>query len=90
MDRQSHDLVAFFRSRGQSRQCPDASCRMCTPGAVLDARLQEVLRSRGFPTWFTVTVGPKGSYREHDVIAFLEKHLEEWREGRDWRILLAR
>ena len=55
----------------------------------LDARLQEYDRSRGFPKWFTVTTSPKGSYRETDIIAFLMKHLEPWREGRDWRILLA-
>ena len=55
---------------------------------VVDARLQAFLRSRGFPPWFTVTVGPKGSYREQDIIAFLEKHLELWEEGRDWRLLL--
>ena len=53
------------------------------------ARLQAFLRSRGFPQWFTVTVGRKGSYREHDIIAFLQKHLEPWRPGRDWRILLC-
>ena len=41
------------------------------------------------PAWFIVTVSPKGSYRENDVIIFLQRHLEEWREGRDWRILLA-
>jgi len=58
-------------------------------GAV-NERLQSFLRSHGFPRWFTVTVGPKGSYREHDIISFLQKkHLEPWKEGRDWRILLA-
>ena len=30
-----------------------------------------------------------GSYREHDVIALLKRHLEPWMEGRDWRIVLA-
>ena len=45
-------------------------------GGVVDERLQAFLRSRGFPSWFIVTMGPKGSYREHDVIAFLEKHLD--------------
>jgi len=55
----------------------------------VDKRLQECLRSRGFPSWFTATVAPKGSYREQDVISFLDKHLEQWTEGRDWRILLA-
>jgi hypothetical protein len=57
-------------------------------GAV-QARLQAFHRSRGFPAWFSVTVGPKGSYREYDIIAWLEKHLETWNDGRDWRIYLC-
>ena len=52
-------------------------------------RLQAFHRSRGFPKWFTVTVAPKGSYQGYDIIEFLEKHLEPWVEGRQWRILLA-
>ena len=58
-------------------------------GGRVHERLEAHLRSRGFPSWFTVTMGPKGSYREHDIIAFLDKHLEPWREDRDWRIILA-
>ena len=57
-------------------------------GRVND-RLQAYIRSGGFPSWFSVSTAPKGSYREQDIILFLERHLEEWREGRDWRILLA-
>ena len=67
-------------------------CEMCFKGASdgrLDARLQAYIRSRAYPSWFTVTVSPKGSYREHDIIIFLKRHLEEWCDGRDWRILLA-
>jgi hypothetical protein len=30
-----------------------------------------------------------GSYREHDVIAFLKQHLEPWAKGRNWRIIFA-
>ena len=44
----------------------------------VDKRLQDFLRSRGFPHWFTVAVGTKGSYREYDIISFLRKHLEPW------------
>ena len=60
----------------------------CKDGHVYE-RLQAFRRSCGFPHWFTVTVGPKGSYREQDIIDFLKHHLEPWKEGRDWRILLA-
>ena len=56
---------------------------------VVHERLQQFIRSRRFPSWISVTVAPKGSYRSQDVIQFLSKHLDEWREGRGWRILLA-
>ena len=69
-------------------QVPNACSRVFL-GGPLNARLQELLRIRGFPSWFTVAVAPKGSYREADVIAFLRKHLEPWKEGRDWRIILS-
>jgi len=59
------------------------------PDGRTDARLQAFLRNRGFPKWFTVTTAPKGSYREQDVISFLQKHLELWTVGRDWRIIFA-
>ena len=52
-------------------------CEMCFKGATdgrLDARLQAYIRSRGYASWFTVTVSPKGSYREHDIIIFLKRH----------------
>ena len=55
----------------------------------MDGRSQAYLRSRDFPSWFTMTTGPKGSYPEHDIIAFLSKHLEPWRQGRHWHIVLA-
>ena len=69
---------------------PPAECMFkAEPDGPVDKRLQEFIRSRGFPSWFTVTVGPKGSYRERDIIELLQKHLEPWGEGRDWRIMLA-
>ena len=55
----------------------------------LSDRLRKFIRSRGFPEWMSVTASPRGSYREQDIISFLDTHLEHWREERDWRILLA-
>jgi hypothetical protein len=69
---------------------PAAECMFkAEKDGIVDQRLQAFRRSRGFPEWFTVTVGPSGSYREHDIIAWLQKHLEPWREGRDWRIYMC-
>ena len=77
----------FDRSRGD--QMPAAECMFKAESeARVVQQLRAWLRSRGAPAWLTVTAGPKGSYREHDVIAFLERHLEPWTEGRDWRIYL--
>ena len=69
---------------------PPSECmfKAARDGSV-DRRLQDFLRSRGIPAWMTVTVSPSGSYSEQDVVAFLQKHLEPWTEGREWRILLA-
>ena len=36
-------------------------------GAV-DKRLQAFRNSRNFPPWLIVTLGPKGRYREADII----------------------
>ena len=73
----SSRFTAVADSRGNVRMPPAECMFKAAPDGVLNERLQEVLRSHGFPAWFTVTVGPKGSNRGHDVIAFLKKHLEE-------------
>ena len=39
--------------------------------------------------WLTVVTGPKGSYRETDVLTYMEKVLEPMSDDRDWRILLV-
>ena len=67
---------------GSGGPMPPAECMFkAAKDATVDARLQAFLRSRGFPPWFTVTTGPRGSYREHDVLSCLKKHLEPWSEA---------
>jgi len=56
---------------------------------TLELRVREHIRSRGYGPWITVATSPKGSYRESDVLNFLERHLPPWEEGRRWRIILA-
>ena len=69
---------------------PPAECMFkAEKDGTVERSLQQHLRSGGYPSWFSVAVGTKGSYREEDLIAFLQKHLEPMEEGRDWRILLA-
>ena len=69
---------------------PSAECMFKAESqAAVDKRLQDFREKNNFPPWFTVTVGPKGSYREADIIEWLRRHLEPWRPGRDWRIYLC-
>ena len=56
---------------------------------TLELRVREHIRSRGYGPWITVATSPKGSYREADVLNFLERHLRPWEEGQRWRIMLA-
>ena len=38
--------------------------------------------------WMSVVTSPKGSYREDDVLNFIENRLEDMSPSREWRILL--
>ena len=89
--RWSANLTTQSRFTGTSGgPMPAAECMFkAERDAQVDQRLQEFRRSRGFPDWFTVTVGPKGSYREVDIIEWLKRHLEPWSDGRDWRIYMC-
>ena len=78
----------FGGGEGDPMPPPEYMFKAAKDGPV-NSRLQAFLRSRGFPEWFTVAVGPKGSYREYDVIEFLQRHLESWRDDREWRIMLC-
>ncbi len=58
-------------------------------GGFIELRLREHLRSGGFGSWVSVATSPKGSYRLHDVLSFLERHLPPMSESRGWRIIMA-
>ena len=60
-----------------------------SPDGSLVLKLRDHIRSRGYSPWRTVACQEKGSYREEDILAFLEKHLPEWGPGRRWRIIMA-
>ena len=50
--------------------------------------MQEYVASKKLPFKVSVVTGPSGSYRENDILNFLEKHLLPWGPGRRWEILL--
>ena len=53
-------------------------------------QVQEKLQSSvpAWAPWLTVVTAPRGSYREDDVLTFIENRLEPMTPGRRWRILL--
>ena len=59
-------------------------------GEVLQLRLREYIRSRGFGPWLSVATSQKGSYRTPDVLNFLDTHLPRMSDSsRRWRIIFA-
>jgi len=56
-------------------------------GSQLQGKLQAYAQRLNCP-WLSVVTGPKGSYREEHVLAFLERHLLPWNESRRWRVML--
>jgi hypothetical protein len=56
-------------------------------GDRVQAKLQNYVSRMGLP-WLSVVTGPKGSYREEHVLAFLDRHLEPLHEGRQWKLVL--
>ena len=75
--------------RIKAGEIPYCQCCFKADGEVLQGRLQEHLRSRGYDSWFTVITTPKGSYREADVLNFLDLYLPKMTPGRRWRIIMA-
>ena len=61
-------------------------------GEVLQGRLKEHLRSCGRPLYFSAATSEKGSYREEDILIFLDHHLPKLPQDpqlRQWRIIIA-
>ena len=49
-------------------------------------KLQEYVHLKGLPFKVTVVTGSSGSYKEEDILAFLNKHLLPWGPGRRWEL----
>ena len=58
-------------------------------GEVLLRRLWEHARSRGYGPWLSVATSEKASYREADVLGFLDLHLPKAAPERRWRLIWA-
>ncbi len=58
-------------------------------GEILLRQLWEHARSRGYGPWLSVATPEKASYREADVLGFLELHLPKKTPARRWRLILG-
>ena len=71
-------------------ELPYAELMFKAEGEVLQKRLQDHIRSGGnYPPWLSVTTAEKGSYKEADVLNFLDTHLSEKPQWRRWRLMQA-
>ena len=57
-------------------------------GNIKAQRLQDHVALLGVPFKASVVTGPSGSYREEDILAFLEKWCEPWYKGREYEFIL--
>ena len=55
-------------------------------GHKLESRLQDYVAEKNLPFQVSVVTGPSGSYREHDILNFLDLHLDEWGPGSRWEL----
>ena len=56
-------------------------------GKHLECRLQQHTFGKALSFRVTVVTGPSGSYKEEDILIFLEHHLEPWVSGSIWEFL---
>ena len=61
-----------------SQELPGFELMFKAEGKVKEARLQAYVVSKGLPFKVSVVTGPSGSYREHDILDFLELRLLPW------------
>ena len=71
-----------------ARELPGFELMFKAEGKVLEARLQAHVASQGLSFKVSVVTGPSGSYREHDILDFLEEWLLPWGPGREWEFFL--
>ena len=72
-----------------SGELPYAEFMFRADGEVLLGKLWDHVRSRGCGPWVSVATSEKGSYREADVLGFLDRHLPQLRPERRWRLIWA-
>jgi hypothetical protein len=70
------------------RRLPGFEIMFRADGHLVERDLQEHVFVKGLPFKVTVVTGPSGSYRETDILAFLDNHLPKFVQGSSWSIYL--
>jgi len=67
-----------------SQELPGFELMFRADGKIKESRLRAYVASKSLAFKVSVVTGPSGSYREHDILNFLEKWLLPWGPGRQW------
>ena len=77
------DSVTDSSAERISEELPGFDLMFKAEGKVKEAKLQAYVREKGLPFKISVVTGPSGSYKEHDILNFLDKWLLPWGPGRE-------
>ena len=84
------NLTTFSDKSGiEQGEYPYAEFMFKADGGKIELRLREHCRSRGYGSWVTVATSEKGSYKEADILAFLERHLPDMTPSWRWRVIMS-
>ena len=70
------------------KELPGFELMFKAEGKLKEHKLQEYVASKTIEFKVSVVTGPSGSYREHDILDFLDKWLSPWGPDREWEIFL--
>ena len=87
-DRWSLKVLTDSNKERVKAQLPGFECMFKHAGKIKQGKLQEFLKEKKTPMKVTVVTSPSGSYREFDIIEFMEKHLKPWGPDRIWEIFM--
>ena len=87
-DRYSLNTPTDSNKERVAAQVPGFECMFKHAGEIAQGRLQAHVLEKQPPMKVTVVTGPSGSYREFDIIEFMEKNLVSWGPYRRWQIFM--
>ena len=76
-----------YSSSARTREVPGLEVMFKAAGETLQGKLSRFAEQLRLP-WLSVVTAPKGTYRESDVLNWMDRHLDAMTPGRRWRLLL--